>query len=67
MVIERTEEEVVIRLPASINTEGLQNLLDYLIYKEATVNSMATQDKVDALANEVKGGWWAKNQARLAK
>lgn len=67
MVIERTNDEVIIRLPASINTEGLQELVDYLIYKEVTINSAATQEDVDALASEVKSGWWAKNKARLTK
>ncbi len=67
MVIERTKEEVIIRLPAFIDTDGLQQLVDYLIYKEATANSVATQDDVDALAVEVKSGWWAKNKAILAK
>lgn len=67
MVIERTKEEVIIRLPASLNTDGLQRLIDYLLYKEATANSVATQEEVDALAKEVKSGWWAKNKSRLAK
>jgi hypothetical protein len=30
MLIERTNKEVIIRLPASVNTEGLQKLIDYL-------------------------------------
>lgn len=30
MLIERTSDEVIIRLPASVDTEGLQKLVDYL-------------------------------------
>lgn len=67
MVIERTKDEVIIRLPTFVSTDGLQQLVDYLIYKEATANSIATQDDVDALAIEVKNGWWAKNKERLGK
>lgn len=65
MLIERTSREVIIRLPSSIDTTGLQRLVDYLTYKEATSNSQATQDQVDKLANEVKKGWWKKNRRRF--
>jgi len=33
---------------------GLQRLVDYLTYKEATANSKATQEQVDRLAIDVK-------------
>ena len=45
MLIERTNNEVIIRLPASVDTTGLQRLVDYLTYKEATANSKATQEQ----------------------
>lgn len=65
MLIERTTDEVIIRLPAAVDTTGLQRLVDYLTYKEATVNSKATQQQVDRLARSVKKGWWKKNRKRL--
>jgi hypothetical protein len=43
MVIERTKKEVLIRLPSYIDTDGLQNIIDYLAYKEATDKSQAKQ------------------------
>lgn len=67
MLIERTNSEVIIRLPASVDTLGLQRLVDYLTYKEATANSKATQDQVDKLARQVKKGWWKQNRKRLLK
>jgi hypothetical protein len=67
MTIERTSKEIIIRLPASMDTKGLQDLVDYLSYKEATATSKASQADVDALAAEVKAGWWAKNRSRLVK
>ncbi|WP_020601805.1 hypothetical protein [Spirosoma spitsbergense] len=67
MVIERTSEEIIIRLPAYVNTDDLQRLVDYLTYKEATAQSVATQDDVDSLAADVKQGWWASNRNRLIK
>ncbi len=67
MTIERTSKEVIIRLPSYVNTDGLQRLVDYLIYKEATAKSKAKQADVDALATEVKKGWWTKNRSRFIK
>ncbi len=67
MQIERTAREVIIRLPATVDTTGLQRLIDYLTYKEATANSRATQQQVDKLATDIKKGWWKKNRNRFIK
>ena len=67
MVIERTSGEVIIRLPASVDTVRLQRIVDYLTYKEATSHSRATQEQVDQLATEAKKGWWKKNRSRFIK
>ncbi len=67
MLIERTSNEVIIRLPSYVDTEGLQRLVDYLIYKEATSKSKAKQSDVDKLAKDVKKGWWSKNRSRFIK
>ncbi|MGP8214573.1 MAG: hypothetical protein ACLQQ4_03315 [Bacteroidia bacterium] len=67
MLIERTGKEVIIRLPSYINTEGLQELVDYLLYKEATAKSKAKQPDIDKLAKEIKKGWWKKNRSRFIK
>jgi len=67
MVIERTKDEVIIRLPADVDTEGLQRMINLLYYKEATSKSEATQAQVDELARETKRGWWAKNGGKHIK
>lgn len=67
MQIERTNKEVIIRLPSYVKTEGLQRLIDYLTYKEATSKSKAKQTDVDKLAKDVKKGWWSKNRSRFIK
>ena len=61
MVIERTNKEVIIRLPSYVDTNGLQSLVDFLTYKEVTAKSKAKQADVDQLAKDVKKGWWAAN------
>ncbi len=67
MLIERTEKEVIIRLPSNVDTEGLQRLVDYLSYKETTSKSKAKQSDVDKLARTVKKGWWKKNRDRFVR
>lgn len=67
MLIERTNNEVIIRLPSYVNTDGVQQLIDYLSYKEATSKSKAKQKDIDNLAKAVKKGWWSKNRSRLIK
>jgi hypothetical protein len=67
MVIERTKDEVIIRLPAYVNTDDLQRLVNLLSYKEATAKSEATQAEVDEFSKEVKKGWWAKNGSKHIK
>lgn len=67
MYIERTKNEVIIRLPSYVNTDGLQRFIDYLCYIEATAKSQAKQSDVDKLAKEVKKGWWKKNRSKFIK
>lgn len=67
MTIERTKKEVIVRLPASIDTSDLEEMVDYLRFKEITSKSKATQSDVDTLVNEIKNGRWARNRKRLLK
>lgn len=65
MTIEHTQSEIIIRLPANTNLEGVERLLHFLRYQERTAKSTATQTQVDALAKEVNQSWWKRNQERL--
>ncbi len=67
MVIERTNNEILVRLPADIDTIGLQRIINYLKFKEATKNSTATEEQANKLADESKKNWWAENKHRFMK
>jgi hypothetical protein len=67
MRIERTDKEIIIRLPASVNTEDLQAFLNYARYKELTSGFEVDQKKVDKLADQINNAWWSKNRKRLIK
>ncbi|MEZ5045277.1 MAG: hypothetical protein R2828_35610 [Saprospiraceae bacterium] len=67
MTIERINNEIVIRMPGNIDIEELQRLINLLIYKEVTVNSVASQDEVDELASAANKGWWEQNKDRFLR
>ena len=67
MLVERTNKEVIIRLPASVDTEDLQDFLNYARYKELTSNFNVDQKEVDKLADQVNSKWWTKNRKKLIK
>lgn len=67
MLVERTTKEVIIRLPASVDTEDLQDFLNYARYKELTANFKTDQKEVDKIANDINSKWWAKNRSKLIK
>ena len=58
MNIQTVNNQIIITLPATIDLEGVQRLINYLLYKEATKDSKAKQEDVDKLAREVNKQWW---------
>ena len=68
MLVERTNnDKIVITLSSSVDSFGLQRLIDYMKYLEATSKSKAKQSDVDKLADEVNASWWSKNRKRFIK
>jgi hypothetical protein len=60
MIVERTNNEILVRLPAYVDLSELQNMLDYLEYKENTARTKAKQKDVDELSESVKKSIWKK-------
>lgn len=67
MIIERTNNQIVIKVSLNIDTLGFQRIMDYLDYLETTAKSKATQDDADQLADELNKNWWAKNRKKFIK
>ncbi|MDQ1266580.1 MAG: hypothetical protein QG635_1732 [Bacteroidota bacterium] len=67
MVIERNSEEVIIKIPSSVNTEGIERIIDIIAYREATANSKAKQDEIDIFVKDFRKDWWLNNKARFIK
>ena len=67
MVVEKKNNEIIVRLDGSIDINFVQQTLDYLRYLELGSKSKVTQEEIDQLAKEVKKGWWEKNRSRFIK
>jgi hypothetical protein len=64
MILERTKTEILIRMPVNVDLTELQDMLDYLNYKEQSANSKALQDDADELAEIVNKDIWTKFKAQ---
>lgn len=53
MIVERKKNEILVRLSPQTNISDLQDMLDYLEYKELVSKSNAKQSEIDELAKEV--------------
>jgi hypothetical protein len=67
MKVERTDNEILVRIPSDRDSEKLQEILDLIRYAELTSKSTATQKEVDDFASEVNKSWWSKNKSRFIK
>jgi len=68
MLIERTNnKQITITVSSTVDSFGLQRLIDYVKYLEATAKSKAKQSDIDKLADELNASWWTKNRNALFK
>lgn len=68
MLVERIENNrIVISMSSNVDMFGIQRLIDYARYLEATSQSKAKQSDIDKLADEVNQNWWNDNKHRFTK
>ncbi|MEQ8413230.1 MAG: hypothetical protein RIE86_25170 [Imperialibacter sp.] len=67
MEIQRTKDSITFTLPANMDALELQQIIDYLSYKEATANSKSKQEEIDKIAEESKATWWEENKSKFIK
>lgn len=65
MIIERTSNEILFRLPSSTKLDELQAIANYFEFREVARKSKATQKQVDELVKKVKKGRWERTKKRL--
>jgi hypothetical protein len=65
MIVERQNNEILVRFSAGIDANRIQTILDYLRYEELTSESIASEGDVEALLKEVKKGRWDRTRQEL--
>ncbi|HZK07020.1 MAG TPA: hypothetical protein VFC92_02365 [Bacteroidales bacterium] len=62
MIVERQNNEILVRVSAGIKTSRIQTILDYLRYEELTSKSTASEGDIDQLLKEAKKGRWDRTE-----
>lgn len=65
MIIERTKNEVIFRLPVTVNLDDLQDMADLFEFKELSKNATSSQQEVDDLVKKIKKGRWTQTKAKI--
>lgn len=68
MVIERLNDEILIRIPddkIAFEPKVLQGLIEYIQYRQLVSKSVATPEDVIRLSKSANANWWAKNKQRI--
>jgi predicted trehalose synthase len=68
MIVEKVaNNQILISFSTGTDVFGVQRLIDYAKYLEATSKSEAKQADIDELANEINANWWNENQYRFLR
>ncbi|MGJ3235189.1 hypothetical protein [Marivirga sp.] len=60
MIVERNENEILVRFPAGTSASKIQSILDYLRYEELTAKSNASIKDLEKIVKESKINRWNK-------
>jgi len=66
MLVDRiANNQIAISFSPEMDVFGIQRLIDYAKYLEATSRSQAKQSDIDNLADEINTNWWVNNKHRF--
>jgi hypothetical protein len=65
MIVERQDNELLVRFPAGLKTTKIQAILDYLRYEELTSKSNPTENDINELLKQTKKGRWERTKKEL--
>ncbi len=63
--VDRTKDEILIRLPLSSTPLQVQNALNFLRYVELGAQSKINDNDIDQLVKDSRGRWWSENKERF--
>ncbi len=58
MIVERQNDEILVRFSSKMAVAKIQSIIDYLRYEELTANSSTTGKDLEKLINDAKKGRW---------
>lgn len=67
MVIERTEQGILIKTTVAMNTKDVQKIIDYFTLKELISKNEGTEEQAAELAREAEKSWWEANKHQFVK
>jgi hypothetical protein len=65
MIVERNKKEILIRIPSSVDIREVQDILNFIRYKELTSSFNVKQTTVNKLATSINKRWWKKNGKKI--
>jgi len=65
MIVERKNNEILVRFSTGTDTSKIQSILDYLRYEELTSKSAATEEDVKKLVGLAKKDRWKRIERGL--
>ena len=65
MKVERTDNELMVRIPGNMTSSRILSTMDYLRYEELTFDLKETKEEINKLVDEVKKGHWNRIKRRL--
>lgn len=65
MIVERQNDEILVKFDAGTKASKIQAILDYLRYEELTSKSNAIEEDVENLVEEAKVGRWNKVKKQI--
>ena len=64
MVLDRTDKEIIIRLPLDYSSNDAQEVIDYLKFTSIRSINEVTDEQIEELSNEVNSKIWEKLNAK---
>ncbi|MCH8317099.1 MAG: hypothetical protein IIA88_01155 [Bacteroidetes bacterium] len=65
MTIERTKDEILIRLQSTMGFKKIEAWIEYFNVMDILSKSKGTEKEALKLAKEVNTKWWVKNKSRF--
>lgn len=65
MIIERNSNQVIFRISKKVKLDDLQEMVDWIEFKEISSKSKASQKEVDEWVKTMKKGRWKKTKSKV--